>query len=174
MSRTLHLQSFSLVSMVFPFNVFGLLQCFLLILHCCTHIQDCQIFLQRDIVHLFRATVFRFLWYGWVWVSHYVPWKGGVHVDRWGACASTDAAGSHCGGSSGKPTTCQMRLTAGAVVVQTHNHRAISIAAADHRALPVKGQIPTCPGFLYFCLDLKVHENCSKWKYHFLSIITRT
>lgn len=78
-----------------------------------------------------------------------------MHVDGGRAYASAQAARSHRGGSCGKPPARQVRLTTGAVVVQTHHHRAVTVPAADHRALPVEGQVPACPGFLYFCLDLQ-------------------
>lgn len=47
-----------------------------------------------------------------------------------------------------------MGLAAGAVVVEADNDGAVMVAAADHRPLPLEGQVPACPCFLYLCLDL--------------------
>lgn len=52
---------------------------------------------------------------------------------------------------------CQVGLAAGAVVVvDADDDGAVAVAAADHRALPLKGQVPACPCFLHLCLDLSV------------------
>lgn len=45
-------------------------------------------------------------------------------------------------------------MAAGAVVVEADDDGAVAVAAADHRALPLKRQVPTCPCFLYLGLDL--------------------
>lgn len=49
----------------------------------------------------------------------------------------------------------QVRLAAGAVVVvEADDNGAVTIAAADRGTVPIKVQLPACPCFLYFCLDL--------------------
>lgn len=77
-----------------------------------------------------------------------------MHADHWGTCAPINAARRERGGARGRASTRQVGLAAGAVVVEADNDGAVAVPAADHWALPLKGQVPTCPGFLYLCLDL--------------------
>lgn len=57
--------------------------------------------------------------------------------------------------SVGRCPCSEVRLAAGAVVVvEANNDGAVMIAAADHRTIPIKVQVPACPCFLYLCLDL--------------------
>lgn len=73
-----------------------------------------------------------------------------------GARAPRNAAGNE---RVGRCTRGQVRLAAGAVVVvEADHHGAVMIAAADHRTVPIKVQVPACPCFLYFCLDLWERE----------------
>lgn len=79
-----------------------------------------------------------------------------MHADQRGTCALINVVGNKCGGACGRTTSCQMGLAAGAVVVvDADNDRAVMVATTDHWALPLKGQVPTCPCFLNLRLDLQ-------------------
>lgn len=77
-----------------------------------------------------------------------------MHADHGWTCAPVNAAGNERGGARGRPSTSQVGLAAGAVVVQTYDHRPITVAAAHNWTLPLKRKVPPCPCFLYLCLDL--------------------
>ena len=143
-----------------------LLQCLLLILGCCTGTRSGQVFLQRDIVHLLGAAVLRLLRYGWVWVTDHVSREGGVHADGGGARAPINTARNKRGGACGRAGPCQVGLAAGAVVVEADDDGAVAVAAADHRALPLEGQVPACPCFLDLRLDLWERERIKAINYH--------
>ena len=144
-------------------DVRQLLQSFLLILSCCTGIENRQIFLQRDIVHLLGPAVLRLFRDGRVRVADHVTRERGVQADHGGARAPIHVAWNQCGGACGRPGPGQVGLAAGAVVVHPHDHGAVAVAAADHRALPLKGQVPARPRLLYLRLDLW------EWDGHILS-----
>ena len=77
-----------------------------------------------------------------------------MHADGGGARAPINTARNKCGGARGRASPCEVGLAAGAVVVEADDDRAVVVAAADHRALPLEGQVPACPCFLDLCLDL--------------------
>lgn len=77
-----------------------------------------------------------------------------MHADHRGSRAAVNTARTERGGPRGEASPSQVGLATGAVVVEAHDDGAVTVAAADGRALPVKGQVPACPCFLYLCLDL--------------------
>lgn len=132
------------------------LQRFLIILHAAAGSRG-QRFLQVDVIHLL-GTVLGLLGYGrWQAVSvriEHVAWQGGMGADGW-AAASVDSAGEERGGTCGRASGGQLRLTAGAVI-EAGQYRTVAVAPADHRALPIKGEVPPRPRLFDLSLDLRI------------------
>lgn len=137
------------------FESIRLLQLFLLILSRFTFILDGQVFLQWDIVHSLGSAVVWLFRYRRVWVADHISGEGRVQADLSGACAPIGSAWNERSGARGRPRCRQVGLATGAVVVVKADHYgAVLIAATHHWAIPLKVQVPTCPCFLYLCLNL--------------------
>lgn len=76
-------------------------------------------------------------------------------ADGWAPAAAVDSAGEERGGTCARAAGCQLRLTAGAVV-QAGQHGAVAVAPADHRAFPIKGEVPPRPCLFDLRLDLRI------------------
>lgn len=126
------------------------LQRLLLILGCCTRTHNSRIFFQRNILHQLHL---RFFGYGRVRVADDVSREDDVCAHHGGSRAPRNPAGNE---RVGRDARRQLRLAAAAVVVvvEANHNGAVTIAAADHRTIPIKVQLPACPCFLYLCLDL--------------------
>lgn len=115
------------------------LQSFLIILQAAA--RPCgQGLLQQDVIDLL-CTVLWLLRYGWwqavsVRIEH-IAWQGSMGTDSWPPAAAVNSAGEQRGWTGARAAGSQLGLTAGAVV-KARQHRAIAVAPAHHRPLPIK------------------------------------